>query len=57
MSANGFHNFWVLFCKQIQKKVLLTFLKFLPNCENPSSNPLQEACFGFPIATYASKRF
>jgi hypothetical protein len=25
-------------------------MKSRTNCENPSCNPLQEACFGFPIA-------
>jgi hypothetical protein len=27
-------------------------MKSLTNSENPSSNPLQKACSGFPIAAY-----
>ncbi len=33
----------------------LATMKSLTNCENPSSNPLQEACYGFPIANFTLK--
>jgi hypothetical protein len=36
--------------KNIQIKFLLASLKSLTNCENPSSNPILEACSGFPLA-------
>jgi len=32
-------------------------MKLLIYCENPSSNLLQEACSGFPIATSDQKLF
>ncbi len=56
MSADVLHNFLLSFCVQkIQSKVQLASMKLHNNCENPSSNPLQEACFGSPIA--ASKSY
>jgi hypothetical protein len=44
LSSDGFHNFWLSFCEENPNKVSASF------CENPSSNPIQEACSGFPIA-------
>ncbi len=52
MSAEGIHHFWLFFCEEhyINKVFCL-----LTKCENPSSNPLQEACSGFSVAAYDSK--
>ncbi len=53
--ADGFHNFWLSFCKGIQFKVLLASMKPPTKCENTSSNPLQGACSDFPIAACECK--
>jgi hypothetical protein len=50
-----FSIFGCLFVKNIRNKVLFASMKSLINCENSSSNPLQEACCGFPMATRDSK--
>jgi hypothetical protein len=42
MSADGFRNFWLPFCEENQKNVLLASMKIVP------VNSLQEACSGFP---------
>jgi hypothetical protein len=45
------HNFWLSFYEENSKiKFLLTSLKPLTNCENPSSNSILGACSGIPIA-------
>jgi hypothetical protein len=38
-----------------RKKFLLASMKALENSENPSSNPLREACFGVQKAAFSSK--
>jgi hypothetical protein len=43
MNAESFHNIWLVFCGE-NYKFWLAFMKSLTNSENPSSNPLQEAC-------------
>jgi hypothetical protein len=56
MSDYGFHNSWLPFCEESKKlSFLLASLKTLTNSGNPSSNPLQEACFDFPVAVCDSK--
>ncbi len=58
MSDVGFHIFGYLFkfLKRIsKKKFLLASMKSLIYRENPSSNPLQEACSGFRSAACDSK--
>jgi hypothetical protein len=57
MNADGFHNFCLSFCEEIQIKFLLASVKSLTNCENPSGTPLHEACSGFLIAACDSKSF
>jgi hypothetical protein len=45
--------FTVFSCILLSKiTFLLTYMKSLTNSENHSSNPLQETCSDFPIATY-----
>jgi hypothetical protein len=56
ISADGFYNICLPFCWENLKKVLLAPLKPLTNTENPSSNPLQEACSGFQVAACDSKK-
>jgi hypothetical protein len=51
MSADGFNNFWLSFFEENSKYVLLTAMKLLSKCKNPSSKPLQEACSSLPMAT------
>jgi hypothetical protein len=43
--------------RKLKKKFLLASLKPVTNTENPSSNPLQEACSGFQVAACDAKRF
>ncbi len=47
LSAEGFHNFWP---SCYEESLMHTSMIWRTNCENPSSNPLQGACFGFPEA-------
>ncbi len=57
-SFDGFHNFGCLFCKQVQWCIcLLLWYQLLIVKILPVTLSCLEACFGFPIATYASKRF
>jgi hypothetical protein len=42
MSTDSFHNFWLPFCEENQKNVLLASMKIVP------VNSLQGACSGFP---------
>ncbi len=53
MIADGFYNavFGCPFCEENKNKVSACFYckKSLTNSENPSSNPLQEACFDFQV--------
>ncbi len=53
VGADDFHNF----VKKSQIKFLFASMKSLIRtyCENPSSNPIQEACYGFPIFACDSK--
>jgi hypothetical protein len=50
ISADGFQNFCCIFVQKIQNKVSVCFYEIITNCENPSSNPQQGACSGFPEA-------
>jgi hypothetical protein len=54
MTADGCTILSCLIVKKIQNKVSSSFYE-INNCENSSSNPLQEACSGFPIAASDSK--
>ncbi len=45
----------VFFCSKSKIKFLSASIKAFTNCKNPSSNPLQRACFGFLIAAGVSK--
>ncbi len=54
MSTDGFHTLCLSFVKKIQNKVYECFYE-ITICENTSSNPLQKACSGFPIAACDSK--
>ncbi len=49
MSADGFHN-------MVFVEFELVSFKSLTNSENPSYNPLQEACSGFQVAACDYKR-
>jgi hypothetical protein len=42
------------FVKKIHKMFFFASMESLTDCENPSSNPRQEACSGFPIAAFDS---
>jgi hypothetical protein len=53
MSADGLHNFWLFFVQNI--KTAYFYEITITNRKHPTSNPLQEGCSGFPIATRDSK--
>jgi hypothetical protein len=55
MSAYGFHNLYCLFVKAIQNKVSACFYE-ITNCEIPSSNPLQRACFRLSVSRLCLKK-
>jgi hypothetical protein len=55
MSADDFHIFGCIFKMKILNKVSACSLKSFTICENPSRNPLQEACSGFSEAACDSK--
>jgi hypothetical protein len=55
MIAGGLHNFWLSFVRTSRIRFLLATMESLTNCEHPSSNSLQRACSGFPIAACDSK--
>jgi hypothetical protein len=54
-SADGFNKIWLPFVEKFKIKFLLASLKSLTNSENPSINPLQEACSGFQVTACDSK--
>ncbi len=52
------NTLWLSFCDgNSKRKFLFASIKSLPNCENPSSNPLQEAFYGFPIAAWSMVKY
>jgi hypothetical protein len=56
MSADGFYQFLAAFLRrQLKIMFLLATVKSHTDSKNPSSNPLQGACSGFPIAACDSK--
>jgi hypothetical protein len=55
MLAGILHNFWPSFVGTSRIRFLFATMESLTNCDNPSSNSLQRACSGFPIAACDSK--
>ncbi len=55
MSAYGFNNIWLPFMENFKIKFLNASLKSLSNYENPSNNPIREACSGFQVAACDSE--
>ncbi len=48
MSSDGLHNIWLsLYDEPYKLRFLLAFMKSLANCENHSSNSLQEVVSAF----------
>ncbi len=55
MSAYGFNNIWLPVMEKFKIKFLNASLKSLSNSENPSNNPILEACSGFQVAACDSE--